>query len=201
VTNHASGSSVPIPPDPEPFAPYEVVRSRRIYESRWVGLRADDVIFPDGKPGVHHVVEISPAAVVVPVLEDGRIALIGQYRYPIGTTHWEVPAGRIDENEDPLLAAERELREEAGATAREIVRLPGFYAIYGISDHFANVFAALGCRIDHATEHESSERICVKVFTLEEVRALLSSGQILDAFSALALYRYFDLLERSRSTC
>ena len=58
--------------------------------------------------------------------------------------------------------------------------------------------AALGCRLDHATEHESSERICVKVFTVEEVRALLCSGKILDAFSALALYRYFDLLERSR---
>jgi len=198
VAQADSGSSAPIPSDPEPFTPFEVVRSRRIYASRWVGLRADDVIFPDGKNGVHHVVEISPAAVVVPVLEDGRIALIGQYRYPIGTTHWEVPAGRIDEHEDALLAAERELREEAGATAREIVRLPGFYAIYGISDHYANVFAALGCRLDHATDHESSERICLRVFTLDEVRSLLCSGKILDAFSALALYRYFDFLKQQR---
>ena len=197
MSSPAGSSDAPTPPDPAPFEPYGLVQSRRIYESRWVSLRADDVLFPDGSAGVHHVVEIGPAVVVVPVLEDGRFVLIGQYRYPHGRTHWEVPAGRLWAGEDLREGAERELREETGAVAREIVQLPGFYAINGISDHYANVFAALGCRLEHSTEHEPSERIVVKVFTRDEVRALLRSGAIVDAFSSLSLYRYFDVLDRT----
>lgn len=197
MSSPAGSSDAAPPPDPAPFEPYELVRSRRIYESRWVSLRADDVVFPDGSPGVHHVVEIGPAVVVVPVLEDGRFVLIGQYRYPHGETHWEVPAGRVFAGEDVLESAGRELREEAGAVARELVPLPGFYAINGISDHYAHVFAALGCRLDHATEHEPSERIVVRIFTRDEVRALLRTGAIVDAFSSLSLYRYFDVLDRT----
>jgi ADP-ribose pyrophosphatase len=194
--NSAGSSDATPPPDPAPFEPYGLVRSRRIYESRWVSLRADDVVFPDGSPGVHHVVEIGPAVVVVPVLTDGRFVLIGQYRYPHGETHWEVPAGRLAPGEDPRLGAERELREEAGASPRELVALPGFYAINGISDHYAHVFAALDCELVHATEHEPSERIRVATFSRDEVRALLRSGAIVDAFSSLSLYRYFDIFER-----
>jgi ADP-ribose pyrophosphatase len=184
-----------LPPDPPPFPPFAVTGSRRIYESRWCGLRADEVVFPDGSAGVHHVVEISDAVVVVPALADRRIVLIGQYRYPHGRTHWEVPAGRLHANEAPRIGAERELREETGCAAGSIEPLPGFYAINGISDHFAHVFAARECRFDRAPELEPSERIVVRAFEPNDVRALLRAGRIVDAFSALALYSYFELLD------
>jgi ADP-ribose pyrophosphatase len=193
--NEASDAATP--PDPAPFPRFHVAASRRIYQSRWCGLRADDVVFPDGTPGVHHVVEISDAVVIVPVLRDGRMVLIGQYRYPHGGTHWEVPAGRLHDGEDPRAGAERELREETGCIAGRILALPGFYAINGISDHYANVFAALDCELAHATEHEPSERIVVGQFTRDETRALLRAGRIVDAFSALSLHYYFDLVDRS----
>lgn len=186
------------PSDPPPFAPFEVTASKRIYDSRWCGLRADDVVFPDGTSGVHHVVEISNAVVIVPVLRDGRIVLIGQYRYPHGETHWEIPAGRLHSGEPPREGAERELREETGCVAARLVELPGFYPINGISDHYAHPFAALDCEISQRTEHESSERIVVATFSSSEVRALLRAGRIVDAFSSLSLYMYFDLVEPKR---
>ena len=153
------------------------------------------MVFPDGTSGVHHVVEISDAVVVVPRLADGRFVLIGQYRYPHGETHWELPAGRLNPAEDPRLGAERELREETGCVAGRLVALPGFYPINGISDHYAHAFVALDCRIARSTEHEASERIVVAIFTRDEVRALLRSGRIVDAFSSLSLYMFFDVVE------
>lgn len=195
MSSTAAAGDASTPSDPAPFPPFELVRSRRIYRSRWCGLRADDVVFPDGTAGVHHVVEISDAVVVVPVLRDGRFVLIGQYRYPHGQTHWELPAGRLHEAEPPLRGAERELRDETGAAAREFVALPGFYPINGISDHYAHAFAALDCELVHSTEHESSERIVVRTFSRDEVKALLHAGRIVDAFSALSLYSYFDVVE------
>jgi ADP-ribose pyrophosphatase len=183
------------PPDPPPFAPFEVLGSRRIYKSRWCGLRADDVVLPDGSRGVHHVVEITDAVAIVPLLRDGRMVLIGQYRYPHGQTRWEIPAGRLHADETPRSGAERELAEETGCRAGRWMPLPGFYPINGISDHFAHVFAALDCEFAHAPAHEPSERIVVQSFSRSEVRALLRAGRLVDAFTSLSLYMFFDLVE------
>ena len=83
------------PPDPEPFAPFATLQTRHVYRSDWCNLRRDVVDLGDGTRQEYHVFEVPDAAVVVPVLEDGRIVLIAQYRYPHGRTHWEVPAGRL----------------------------------------------------------------------------------------------------------
>ena len=90
-----------LPADPPPFEPFQVERSVRIYDSRWCGLRRDEVVTERGARIEHHVVEIPDAVVVVPVTDEGRIVLIGQYRYPHGRTHWEIPAGRIAPGESP----------------------------------------------------------------------------------------------------
>jgi 8-oxo-dGTP pyrophosphatase MutT (NUDIX family) len=185
-----------LPSDPPPFAPFRVERSVRIYDSRWCGLRRDHVVTERGVELEHHVVEIPDAVVVVPVTREGRIVLIGQYRYPHGRTHWEVPAGRIAAGETPEAAAARELREETGCEARQIVPLAGFYPINGISDHFAHAFAAQGCERRHELELEAAERILPREFPPEDVRALLRSGKLADAFTALALFHYFDRFSR-----
>ncbi|HRV82069.1 MAG TPA: hypothetical protein P5218_11555, partial [Planctomycetota bacterium] len=73
-----------IPSDPEPFPPFEVERQEHVYRSPWCALRRDQVVLPSGKLQEYHVFEISPAAVVVPECADGRLVLVGQYRYPHG---------------------------------------------------------------------------------------------------------------------
>ena len=105
-TNPA-GDADGIPADPPPFPAFGVHDSERVYDSHWCGLRRDTVVLPDGKHQEYHVFEIPDAIVVVPELADGRLVLIGQYRYPHGRTPWEVPAGRISEGEDPAVAAVR----------------------------------------------------------------------------------------------
>ena len=177
-------------PDPPAFPALGVEASHRIYDSPWVGLRRDILRLEDGRDQEHHFVEIGPAVAVVPIRADGRLVLVGQYRHAHGGTFWEVPAGRLDAGEDPAVGAARELREETGHTASELVPLPGFYPINGISDHWAHAFVATGCTRVGALDLDDSERLEVHVFPPEAVREKLVAGEIADGFTALALYAW-----------
>jgi len=177
-----------LPPDnPPPFEPYEVLESKQIYSSHWCGLRRDVLKLDDGSPQEYHVVEIPDAVAAVPLTSDGRVVLIGQYRYPHGKTHWEIPAGRLTDGEPPEEGARREVREETGYAPGSFEKLPGFYAANGISSHYAHLFLARDCVLAGPAEPEPCERIVVRVFTRREVEALLDAGRIEDGFTALAL--------------
>jgi ADP-ribose pyrophosphatase len=179
-----------IPPDPPPFPPFPVESTERLVDSHWCGLRRDRFRNDAGELGDYYVFEVAAAVVVVPVLEDGSIVLLWQYRHPIGETHWEVPAGRIDAGESPTAAAERELLEETGYRAGRLVELAGFHPITGISPHHAQVFVAEGCVREREPEHDPTERISVHVLPPDEVRARLLRGDFVDGFSALALHQH-----------
>ncbi len=191
-----SSGAQAVPDDPVPFPPFGVHESRHVYESPWCSLRRDEVVLPGGTLQEYHVFEIGPAVSVVPVLEDGRVVMIGQYRYPTGRTQWELPAGRINEGETPQAAAIRELYEETGHTAGDLEALPGFYPTGGISSHYAHAFVATGCVRTGAGDLDPSEQIVVRVFERGEVEALLDGGRLLDAFAALPLMYW---LRRSRA--
>jgi len=177
-------------PDPPAFPGFPVRGTERIYDSPWCGLRRDDLVLPGGREQEYHVVEIPDAVVVVPVLADGRIVMIWQYRYPVDETHWEVPAGRIHDDEDPPAAAARELREETGYAGARLERIGGFFPINGISPHYGHVFVAHDCARAGELQLEDSERIATAVFDREEVAARLREGAFQDGFTALALF-YF----------
>ena len=144
----------------------------------------------------YHVFEVPDAVCVLPVLADGSIVMVGQYRYPHGKTHWEAPAGRIDSGESPEAAATRELEEETGYRPGHLVPLPGFYPVNGISPHWAHLFCALDCERVATPRPGTGEQIVVRVFSEAEARALLAAGRLEDGFTALALM--YTLLLRGR---
>ncbi|MFT7678953.1 MAG: ADP-ribose pyrophosphatase [Planctomycetota bacterium] len=184
------------PDDPPPFAPFGVHRREHVYQSPWCALRRDEVVLPTGKLQEYHVFEIGPAVAVVPVLPDGRVVMIGQYRYPTGNTQWELPAGRLDADETPQAAAVRELYEETGYAAGHLEALPGFYPTGGISAHYAHAFIAHDCSEAGAGALEDSEQIIVRVFTRGEVEALVDAGRLQDAFAALPLLYWLRRSQR-----
>jgi ADP-ribose pyrophosphatase len=117
------------------------VRSRRVRHGRAVDFRVDTVRLPNGKPVIREYLDHCGAAAVVPFIEDD-IILVRQYRYPVGRTTYEIPAGKLDAGEGPLACIRRELREETGYTAGRIRRLIGFWPTPAFSNELIHVYVA-----------------------------------------------------------
>lgn len=177
--------------DPPPFPPFPLERTERLYDSKWCGLRRDWIRLDEGQLQEYHVFEVPDAVVCVPFTADGRVVMIWQHRHPHGKSHWEAPAGRIGEGEDPLEAARREVLEETGYAAGRMERLPGFYPINGISGHYAHAYRALDCERVAAPAPEAAERLSVMLHERAELEERLRSGRIADGFTALALFYAF----------
>ena len=180
-------------PEPDPIEPFVVLETERIYDSPWVGLRRDWLKLEDGARQEHHVIEISDAVVILPITRDDEILLVGQYRHPNGLTHWELPAGRLQDGEDPSRGARRELLEETGHQAESLQPLPGFYPTNGISSHYAHAFVATGCERVADLRLDPAERLTPRAFTRTEVEAHLDAGGFADGFTALTLLYWLRL--------
>ena len=95
------------------------VGGQTLLKGGFLEVRRDDVLLPDGKPATREFIQHPGAVAVIPLLDDGRVVLVRQFRYPIGKTIVEFPAGKLDAGEDMLGCARRELHEETGYRARE----------------------------------------------------------------------------------
>ena len=105
--------------------PWQRRGSRLVYSNQWITVREDDVITPGGTPGIYGVVETRIATGVVALTEKNEIYLVGQYRYPVDEYSWEIPEGGSERDEDPMVTAKRELREETGLEAEFWEQLGG----------------------------------------------------------------------------
>ena len=100
----------------------ERVSSQKLFKGNFLEARRDTIRLPDGKTATREYVVHPGAVVVIPLLDDGRIVLERQYRYPVGQVMVEFPAGKLDAGEDPFICGQRELIEETGYRAREWAR-------------------------------------------------------------------------------
>ena len=110
--------------EPAAIGPWERRARRVAYENPWITVWHDDVVRPDGNPGIYGVVHFDALAVGVVALDDeDRVLLVGQHRYPLDAYSWEIPEGGVPPGEDALDGARRELREESGVVAARHVEL------------------------------------------------------------------------------
>ncbi len=167
------------------------VSSRRVYSGRVINVDIDEVRFPNDSVGELEMVRHPGASAVVPFLsdldsDDPQILLIKQYRHAADDFIYEIPAGKLDQGEDPKVCAERELREETGCTADRIEHLYTFFTTPGFTDERIHAFMATGLKHGNASR-EKDEFMSLETVTLSKALGLIETGELKDAKSALAI--------------
>ncbi len=169
--------------------PWLTAASERVYENPWISVREDRVVRPDGEPGIYGVVHYKNVAVGVLPVEDGYTYLVGQYRYPLERYSWEIPEGGCPEGEEPLQAAQRELREETGLEAESWRKLGEAHLSNSVADEHAVWFLATDL-VSGEQSPAGDEVIEVRRVPLDEALRMALDGRITDALSLLAIMSY-----------
>ena len=165
----------------------EVVSSERLLEARVFAVVSERVRLPSGLVQDLVLVDHPGAVCIAPVLPDGTLLMVRQYRHAAGDWLLELPAGRLEAGEDPLVAARRELEEETGFVAEDLAHLGSYYGSSGISDEYFHLFLATGLRATGTMRREATEQMELEFIPLADAVARAYSGEILDAPSAMAL--------------
>ena len=176
------------------------ISSRRVYTGRVISLDVDTVRFPNGTVGELEMIRHSGASAVVPFLDDPssadpRVILIRQYRYAAGDYVFEIPAGRLDPGEEPAACAARELKEETGYSASDIIRMTTFYTTPGFTDERIHLFAASGLT-EGAAELESDEILALHVTPLSSALSMIAAGEIVDGKTMIGLMFAADFIRQ-----
>jgi len=175
--------------EPVTVGPWQRHSRRTAYENAWITVWHDDVSRPDGGAGIYGVVHFANVAAGVVVLDEhDRVLLVGQHRYTLDTDSWEIPEGGIPVGEEPLVGAQRELREETGlsaATWRELCRVD---LSNSVTDETGVLFVATGLTHGEA-DPEPTESLQVRWLPFEDVLAMTMDGRITDILTLVAIQR------------
>lgn len=164
----------------------KMIGTRRVFDGKLLKVSADTVLLPDGKEAVREWIDHPGAAAVVPVLSDGRIVMVRQYRYPVHKATLEIPAGKLDPGEAPEACALRELKEETGYTAHTLKKLTAMRTAMAYTNEKIYLYVALD--LDAGAQcPDADEFIGAEIFRPEEIYRMIETGQIDDAKSIAAL--------------
>ena len=169
------------------------IDSKRIYEGKILNLRVDTIeVSKNGRRATREVVEHRNAVAILARDAEGKFLLVKQYRYPVQTDLIEIPAGIMEEGENPLESAQRELREETGYSARTWTAMPPIFSSPGFSDEKLFIFIAEGLEWDPLNP-DYDEDISLIRATEEELLSLMKSTDTQDAKTLAAIGMYFAL--------
>ena len=163
-------------------------KSKTLYQGRIISLDVEQVELPNGVQTEMEIVRHPGGAVVVAIDDKQRTCLLKQYRYVCDGWIWELPAGKIDDNEEPLLTAQRELEEEAGRRAAQWQSLGNMISSPGVFTEVVHCYLATGLSVCD-TGHEAEELIEIHWIPFEEAVEWAIDNRINDAKSVIGLLR------------
>lgn len=166
--------------------PFETLSRETRFTCPYWHLFHDRYRLPSGDVADYHFVHTGGSTMVVPVLPDGRLVLVRQFRYLVQRWSEEFPCGGVSRGVEPDENALKELREEAGLRPRDLERIGGFAPFNGVSDEICHVYLARGLEEIEA-DPEATEFITVVRRTVEEVEAAVESGEIWDGMTIASL--------------
>lgn len=168
---------------------YKLKKSEILYKGKVFDLKVDEISYnASGNNGIREIAVHPGGAVVIPVKDDGKLILVKQFRYPIQSWLIEFPAGKLDENEDPLICATRELEEETGYKAAKIEKLGEILTAPGYCTELLHIYKATGLVIGNHNREEGELGMEILEMTIEEVEEFIRMGTINDAKTIAGIY-------------
>jgi 8-oxo-dGTP pyrophosphatase MutT (NUDIX family) len=168
-------------------APWVRRTRREVYRNPWITVVEDDVELPDGRHTLYGVVQCAGAVGVLPFVDDDHVMMIQQYRYVAGRPRWEMPTGGVHEGEDLVAAAQRELGEEIGHHARELVHLASFDSSKSVMEETCHLYLARGLVDAVDVVPDDNEFIHRAVMPFDDVVGMVVGGEITDAMTVIAV--------------
>jgi ADP-ribose pyrophosphatase len=173
-----------------------VNQTREIFRGKAFGFEVQDVLLPNGSRAEFAMVRHPGSTGIVPIMDDGTVLMTFQYRHAVGKYLLEIPAGTIETGESPLGCAKRELEEETGFTAGELIKIASVDIIPAYSDE--KIYVYLARNLTPSTQNlDQDEIIQVVKHPLGELIAFIAEDKITDALTILSLYRVNAYLQSS----
>ena len=164
----------------------KTLEKKSVYKGRIINVRVDKVLLPNGRESSREIVEHPGAIAVVPILPDGKIVLVRQFRKPVEETLFEIPAGKLEKGESAETCAMRELEEETGFRAGKLEKLLKFFPSPGISNEGVHLFKATELQEGNKnTDHD--ELIELSFLSVSEILKMIEDGKIKDAKTIIGI--------------
>jgi ADP-ribose pyrophosphatase len=167
------------------------IGSQDVYRGRLLHIKCDRVRLPDGSEATREYAVHPGAAMIIPILPDGKLLMERQYRYPIGEVMLEFPAGKLDPGEEALTTAQRELLEETGYRAAHWEWLAGVHPVISYSTERIEIFLATDLAKERA-QLEAGEFLETLALDFADAYARMKAGKITDGKTIIGLYQLRD---------
>lgn len=182
----------------EEIGPWKKLNDTVAYENPWIRVNHQEVLNPNGNPGIYGKIHFKNLAIgVIPLDEEMNTWIVGQHRYPLNQYSWEIPEGGGKHDVDPIESARRELLEECGLIAEDWTRVIDLHLSNSVSDEHAIIYVARGLKQVEA-EPEDTEQLVIRKLPFAALFEMVMNGEVTDAMSVSAVLKVQHLLLENR---
>ncbi len=171
---------------------YRVTDTQILHFGKVFDLKVDSLEYDSGNKGIREIAVHRGGSVVVPITNEGKIVFVKQFRYPLQKYLLELPAGKLDENEDPFVCAERELTEETGYKSSNIKPLGKIYTTPGFCTEQLHIYLATSLTLGEHDREEGEYGMTVIELTPKEAVRRIMFGDIVDAKTICGIFYYLN---------
>lgn len=173
------------------------VKESYVFNGRIINVRVDDILLPNGKEATREIVEHNGGVTVVPLTDNNEIIFVRQFRYPYKKVLLEIPAGKLEKNEDHRDAGIRELKEETGAKAKDFIFLGEIYPSPGYTEEKIYLYLAKGLTFSEQ-QLDEDEFLLVEKIPVEKAVDMVIKGEIKDGKTQIGILKLYTLLKEGK---